>query len=799
MAAFVQCAACGRALDPLRAGQVAIVGGRFVYFCDRECKQRFGSARPSLEGQTLEPPPVAAAVVVTPPPPPATPPSEPEALREPQPPPPQTPEEVREPARALPPVAPASAQPAPEPTPEPAPDRAPPSAPSPPARASVPDPPTERVSSEPAVAPPPPTPAAPAAIAPTAASDGSVAPVSTRVFVAVVSAAMVASFAPRTAIVIAAVLVAWGAVVLTSPHRARPLRELLPFGTLGALAAPLFLTILFVLGLVGHRVAALSAGRAAAIAASVVATVLYFVGHAERALARTRDAMRATLVGDAAIVRGGETTSLEAERVRPGDRVRAVSGERVLVDAVVAQGAATVRPWPFAKYTESRRAGDAVVAGAEVVSGELLLDTTWASAERALSRALDQPAQRPELADRTRRLSLPITVAVACAGGLAAAASDVASWFEGAIVLGAALAALPATLGAAVGSVAVARAATGAISRGIFFRDAAAFELVGRLERVAVCSGSSLLLGEPEVVDVVSVGATPPAEVLAWAAAAEAGAVDANGRALVRAAQRSAQPSLRTVTRHPGLGVTAQSATGDRIVVGSRRLAMNEAVSIALAEGRITELEKKGRVVVLVAAAERLLGFVALQDGLRPDARATVQRLLAAGVEPVMLTGAARATAETLAAALAIEHVRPEVAPDDRGAEVRALATSAAGVGVIGHPRLDDAALGAATASIALSSAGAAPGEWSVALACDRASTGAEAVAIARSARDVVRSAVLVSAVPGLVVTLALGAGLLPPVWAWIAPMVGGLAVAAATRRVRLLASPDSPGPDAES
>src|SRR6476620_11085258 len=116
---------------------------------------------------------------------------------------------------------------------------------------------------------------------------------------------------------------------------------------------------------------------------------------------------------------------------------------------------------------------------------------------------------------------------------------------------------------------------------------------------------------------------------------------------------------------------------------------MNESVSIARSEDRIASLESKGRIVVLVALGERLLGWIALQDELRPGARATIQRLLDAGVEPVLLTGAARATAESLAEALAVEHVRPEVAPDDRGAEVRALGTSASGVGALGSPRLD--------------------------------------------------------------------------------------------------------------
>src|SRR5262249_27008808 len=53
------CPACGKSVDPLRAGEVAILEGRFSYFCDRECKRSFLSGRSSgLQDATAEPPPV---------------------------------------------------------------------------------------------------------------------------------------------------------------------------------------------------------------------------------------------------------------------------------------------------------------------------------------------------------------------------------------------------------------------------------------------------------------------------------------------------------------------------------------------------------------------------------------------------------------------------------------------------------------------------------------------------------------------------------------------------------------------
>ena len=55
------CLGCSRAVDPLRAGHVAVLGGRFRYFCRSECKQAYLAAvgRPQEEEvATIRPPEV---------------------------------------------------------------------------------------------------------------------------------------------------------------------------------------------------------------------------------------------------------------------------------------------------------------------------------------------------------------------------------------------------------------------------------------------------------------------------------------------------------------------------------------------------------------------------------------------------------------------------------------------------------------------------------------------------------------------------------------------------------------------
>jgi P-type Cu+ transporter len=266
--------------------------------------------------------------------------------------------------------------------------------------------------------------------------------------------------------------------------------------------------------------------------------------------------------------------------------------------------------------------------------------------------------------------------------------------------------------------------------------------------------------------------------VLSLAAGAETAATHPFASAILRAARARGVglDNVRSASVHAGLGVTALASTGERLVVGSRALLLEERVSVAIADARVTELESQGRSVLLVGLGGKLVGLLALQDGLRPGARAAVQRVLDAHLEPVLLSGEARETCETIGRALAIEHVRPEILPAERGAEVRSLGEGGRVVAVLGHGATDDGALGAADVSIAMAAAGATPGEWSVALASDDVRDAARALSIAHETRENVKIAIALGATPGLAALVALAFGVAPLAVAPVAAVLGAVA-----------------------
>jgi Cu+-exporting ATPase len=222
------------------------------------------------------------------------------------------------------------------------------------------------------------------------------------------------------------------------------------------------------------------------------------------------------------------------------------------------------------------------------------------------------------------------------------------------------------------------------------------------------------------------------------------------------------------------------ASNGQSLVAGTRALLLDRRISVASAEARIAELEALGRSVLLVALDGRWVGLVALQDGLRPGARAATQTLLDAGVEPVLLSGEARETCRALARHIGIEHVRPEVLPNDRAAEVRRLARAAGTIAVVGSS-IDDAALGAAPLSINIDARGGPLERCDIDIASGDVRDAAAAVQLARALHAEMRTASFTALAPPALGLLALFASLPTE----FMPLLGLLGAVLATRRLR--------------
>lgn len=536
------------------------------------------------------------------------------------------------------------------------------------------------------------------------------------------------------------------------------------------------------------------------VAASAVRT--WLVELAREATLAERDMIERELSAPAwRVVGSGELE--QTFDLRPGEVFVLEPGDVVAVDATLEEGELDVLPWLGATTPERKRAGDTLVAGA-LCLGEpgrppVRARCVFAGADRAFVRASVDPRRRADLLVPAARSARVLSERWAVVLGVVAAAL---AWIIRRSPLDVALAAvavhgaMASPLLAALPGVHVARGVLFGLRRGIVFRSADAWERAGLVQAGVFCARGTLLLGEPELaevepLDVHSARAVggglvrlEPGELLALAAGALKVDPEPLAVAAVRACvARGGRPDVaRNAVRIPGLGVKALTQAGEELLVGSRPLLLKHGVSIASAEPRLLELETLGRTLLLVSVAGKLVGLLGFQDGIRPGARAAVQHLVDAGVEPVLLSGDSRETCEAIARALDLEHVRAEVPPGERGAEVKRIADIGLSVSVIGRSGVDDEPLRAASVSVALGAAGSERSEEDIVLASEDVRDAALSLAVAIRTRAEARTGFALALAPAVLGSLIAAVGLLPTVFAPLAALVGS---ALATVHVR--------------
>jgi cation transport ATPase len=780
------CAGCGSAIDGLRAGHAAVLDGRFRYFCDLDCRARFargeGAGRRSpTPGRFRVPDPVAAAASLP----------SPLTLRE------------RSESSSTP-VAHSTPRPAPAPPPSAFP--APGSPPSTPALAASASP----------LAPAFPAPGLLSAglrrVAEPAESDQDLAefpedeplegePEANRddggeqadtllLLAAGTAGALSVALAlmgssPLVSGARALVALAGGlALAGRGLTRSRDPAE-------GPAAALLVAPMVAAGAALGARFLGDSGASEATTMAGVVVGASALLEAVRRRSLAAAEAERRWL-GDALSLPGrrvgrDDVSVVAAHELRPGEELRVEAGEIAPADLLITRGKATALPWLGATARVARGEGDVLVAGARVLDGAVEGVANWTGNDRAWARLLLDPARRVDIATTPGRIArLLVTQGALAAAALAA----LAAFSNGARPLDVLLAAVGTHAALATAAVAglpglhLLRGALAAARRGVAYRGPDAWDAAARVSVAVYVARGTLLLGEPDVVEIEAIGRHEADQILAWVVGAEGLESNPIAVATQRAAQRRgvAPDAVRSPQVIPGLGIKAVTSTGEALLVGSRALMLEERVSVAMAESHVTELEGLGRTVLLVAVGSRLVGLVALQDGLRPGARASVQHLLDAEIEPVFLSGDARETCETIGRALDIDHVRPEILPADRAAEVRRLVEAGARVAVLGRASTDGPVLGAADVPVALEAAGASPGEWAVTLAGDDVRDAALSLTLAHRTRSEARTSILLATIPGALGALAVAFNVLPPVFAPLAGLLGGLVAAAYAR-----------------
>ncbi len=412
----------------------------------------------------------------------------------------------------------------------------------------------------------------------------------------------------------------------------------------------------------------------------------------------------------------GEFVSVPLTDIRPGDQVRIMSGESVPVDGVVVAGQSAVseamltgEPVPVEKSE-----GDKVYAGTLNGDGVLVCrvtgvgrSTVLAGIARLVSQAQGSRAPVQALVDRVSAWFVPVVVLIALVtllyGGL-----FLNDWQTGLVRAVAVLViSCPCALGLATPTAIMVGIGEGA-RQGVLVRDADALQRAASATAVVFDKTGTLTQGQVRLTDVanLSAGAIDRTQVLALAAALEAGSAHPIAHAVRAAADESAISALPIVSdfrTEAGVGVFGQI---DGVRYGVERwddhFVQGEGDTIATTAA---QLMGEGKSLSVVTQAGQPTALLAFADTLRPDAIEAIKRLNRQGLTPVMLTGDQPEAARVVAAQLGINDIHAGVMPAGKAGVVGQLMKDRpAGVIMVGDGINDAPALAAASVGVAMGS-----------------------------------------------------------------------------------------------
>ena len=375
----------------------------------------------------------------------------------------------------------------------------------------------------------------------------------------------------------------------------------------------------------------------------------------------------------------GQLTQVDPDEVAVGSIIVVQPGEKVPLDGVVVEGAASLNTSALTGESLPRdvKEGDEIISGCIDMSGVLKIRTTKAFGESTVSKILDLVENASSRKSRSEafisRFAKVYTPAV-CAAALALAvlvplgrmlAGLDAGWTDWVyralsfLVVScpcALVISIPLSFFAGIG---------GASREGVLIKGSNYLEALSEAKIVVFDKTGTLTQGV-RAVTAVHHNPMDEAQLLEYAALAECASSHPISKSLQKAYGKEIDRSRVTdIEELSGHGITA-TVDGHAVAAGNSKLMKKLGIEYHDCHSTGT--------IIHMAVDGRYAGHIVTSDIVKPHSKEALEQLKRAGVrKTVMLTGDAKRVADSVAAGLGVDEVRSELLPGDKVAEVEKL------------------------------------------------------------------------------------------------------------------------------
>ena len=240
---------------------------------------------------------------------------------------------------------------------------------------------------------------------------------------------------------------------------------------------------------------------------------------------------------------------------------------------------------------------------------------------------------------------------------------------------------------------------------GVLIKGGVHLENLGKLRAIAFDKTGTLTRGKPVVTDIIPVNGSRE-NVLQLACSIEKFSEHPLAKAIVEKAQQENVEALEVSDFRSIAGYgTEGRIDGILYRIGRQELIESAGVDSGISK-TMEQLRGEGKTVVLLGNQEGIVGLIAVQDEIRPNALEVVRTLRNMHVKVAMLTGDNPRTAQAFARELGIEDVHAGLKPEEKIRVVEELEKRYRAVAMVGDGINDAPALARATVGIAMGAAG---------------------------------------------------------------------------------------------
>ena len=400
---------------------------------------------------------------------------------------------------------------------------------------------------------------------------------------------------------------------------------------------------------------------------------------------------------------------VSVESIQSGDYLRILPGETIPVDGRIINGETTVdqsimtgESIPVDKTIDDDVFGGTIncFGAIDIIATKVGEDSSIQKMIQLIRNAEQKQAPIQRIADTVASRLVPIALLIACigylvTGNIIVGVTVLVVFCPCALVL-----ATPTAVMAAIGQ---------ATKHGVIIKSGEILETMGKVDTMAFDKTGTLTRGQLAVQSILAVDTDySETDILQLAASAEAKSEHPIGKAIVSHAIEQDLEILDTTlfTMSVGKGIIAV-IKGRELYCGNERFLEEHNIIVSESiQQAINVYRSEGKVSVIIANNEYIIGIITLSDTMRNDAINIISAISSLDMTTVLLTGDSKAAATYIGKKSGVSEIHAELLPGEKVSIIESLQGKQHKVCMVGDGINDAPAMKTADVSIAMGTIG---------------------------------------------------------------------------------------------